>query len=161
MTQPTLHTKSFGLVHDAWGKLVLIDGDGQRHVGVTPIRIFPTSDADHWISILDARGRELLLVEDPSRLGAVVRELLESELAKREFMPEILQIQYVSSIMEPCDWEVLTDRGPTRFVLKSEDDIRRLGPFSGIVIDAQGVRYLIRDTRKFDLYGRRAIEQYI
>jgi hypothetical protein len=46
-------------------------------------------------------------------------------------------------------------------VLKNEDDVRRTGPYSGIVIDAQGVRYLIRDTRQLDLYGRRAIEQYI
>jgi hypothetical protein len=90
-----------------------------------------------------------------------VRELLETSLAQREFMPEILRVLYVSSIMEPCDWEVITDRGPTRFVLKSEDDVRRLGPFSGIIVDAHGVRYLVRDTRKLDVYGRRALEQYI
>lgn len=161
MTASRPQLKNFGLVHDAWGKLVLIDSEGERYVGVTPIRIFPTSDAEHWIAILDARGQELVLIEDPSRLGPVVRELLEGELAKREFMPEILQITYISSIMEPCDWEVVTDRGPTRFVLKSEDDIRRLGPYSGVIIDAQGVRYLVRDTRKLDAYGRRSIEQYI
>ena len=153
--------KPFGLVYDAWGKLVLIDSDGVRHIGVTPIRIFPNTDANRWVSILDARGREIVLIDDPNQLLPQVRELLEQELSQREFMPEILQITYVSSIMEPCDWEVVTDRGPTRFVLKSEDDVRRLGPFSGLIIDAQGVRYIIRDTRKLDLYGRRSIEQYI
>jgi hypothetical protein len=56
---------------------------------------------------------------------------------------------------------VITDRGVTRFVLKSEDDVRRLGPHSGIIYDAHGVRYLIRDTRQLDLYSRRALEQYI
>ncbi|HTN77693.1 MAG TPA: DUF1854 domain-containing protein [Pirellulaceae bacterium] len=155
------HNANFGLVHDAWGRLVLIDAEGQRHVGVTALRIFPTSDADHWISILDAKGRELVLIDDPGRLALPLRELLDEDLARREFMPEILQITYVSSIMEPCEWEVVTDRGPTRFVLKSEDDIRRLGPYSGLVIDSQGVRYLIRDVRTFDMYGKRSIEQYI
>ncbi len=152
---------SFGLSLDPWGKLVLIDAEGERHVGVTPIRIFPTTDAAHWISIVSASGRELALVEDPQTLAAPMRELLEADLAHREFMPEIKQILYVSSIMEPCDWEVVTDRGRARFVLKSEDDVRRLGPYSGIIIDAHGVRYLIRDTRQLDLYGRRAVEQYI
>ena len=156
-----MQSTPFGLSLDPFGKLVLIDADGVRHVGVTPIRIFPTSDARRWISILSPQGKELALIEDPSTLSPQVRELLETELASREFMPEIQRILYVSSIMEPCDWEVITDRGPTRFVLKSEDDVRRLGPFSGIIIDAQGVRYLIRDSRKLDLYGRRALEQYI
>lgn len=158
---PITPARPFGLSLDAWGKLVLIDAEGERHVGVTPIRIFPTTDAEHWISIVDSKGRELALIEDPSSLAQNVREMLEVELAQREFMPEILQILYVSSIMEPCDWEVITDRGPTRFVLKSEDDVRRLGPYSGIIIDAHGVRYLVRDSRTLDLYGRRALEQYI
>ena len=156
-----MQSTPFGLSLDPFGKLVLIDADGVRHVGVTPIRIFPTSDSRRWISILSPQGKELVLIEDPSTLAPQVRELLETELASREFMPEIQRILYVSSIMEPCDWEVITDRGPTRFVLKSEDDVRRLGPYSGIIIDAQGVRYLIRDSRKLDLYGRRALAQYI
>jgi hypothetical protein len=158
---PILHNTNFGLTHDAWGKLVLIDDSGERHMDVAPLRIFPTTDPQHWISIVDARGRELVLIEDLQACSPQVREILELELAQREFMPEILRILYVSSIIEPCDWEVLTDRGPTRFVLKSEDDVRRMGPYTGIVIDAQGVRYLIRDTRKLDVYGRRALEQYI
>ena len=151
----------FELTHDAWGKLVLLDAAGARHVGVTPLRVFPATDPQHWISLVDAQGRELLLIEDLQACAPQARELLELELAQREFTPEILRIVYVSSIIEPCDWEVITDRGPTRFVLKSEDDVRRTGLYSGIVIDAQGVRYLIRDTRQLDLYGRRAIEQYI
>jgi len=54
-----------------------------------------------------------------------------------------------------------TDRGPTRFVLKTEDDVRRLGPYRALIIDAQGVRYLIPDTRDLDAYGRRAVERYL
>jgi hypothetical protein len=151
----------FGLSLDPYGKLILIDADGERHVGVTPVRVFPTTDPTHWISIVDAKGRELALVPDPQTLAEPVRELLEKELSHREFMPQIQQVVYVSSIMEPSEWEVVTDRGVTRFVLKSEDDVRRLSPYSGIIFDAHGVRYLVRDTRQLDLYSRRALEQYI
>jgi hypothetical protein len=151
----------FELTHDAWGRLVLTDAAGERYVGVVPLRVFPATDPQHWIALVDAQGRELLMIEDLAACPPPVREVIELELSQREFLPEILRIVYVSSIIEPCDWEVITDRGPTRFVLKNEDDVRRTGPYSGIVIDAQGVRYLIRDTRQLDLYGRRAIEQYI
>jgi hypothetical protein len=161
MTTPGSQNVAFDLSLDAWGKLVLIDAAGERHVGVTPVRVFPTTDAHQWVSIVSSQGKELALVEDLTALPPQVRDLLELAMSQREFMPEILQILYVSSIMEPCDFEVITDRGPTRFVLKSEDDVRRLSPHSGIIVDAHGVRYLVRDTRKLDLYGRRALEQYI
>ena len=161
MTSPGSQNAAFGLSLDAWGKLVLIDAEGERHIGVTPVRVFPTTDETQWVSIVDGQGKELVIVEDLKSLPPQVRELLDLTMSQREFMPEILKILYVSSIMEPCDFEVITDRGPTRFVLKSEDDVRRLGPYSGIIVDAHGVRYLVRDTRKLDLYGRRALEQYI
>ena len=68
----------FGLSLDPWGKLVLIDAEGVRHVGVTPVRVFPTSDAEHWISIVNTKGEEVALVPDPKALAQPVRELLEN-----------------------------------------------------------------------------------
>ena len=56
-------TRPFGLVRDAWGRLVLIDADGRRHVGVEPVRAFPISDPRGWISLCDIHGRELLSIE--------------------------------------------------------------------------------------------------
>ena len=69
----------------------------------------------------------------PSRLRLHViavayplRGLLEEELALRDFVPEITRIHSVSSFGTPSTWEVETDRGATSFVLKGEEDIRRL-----------------------------------
>ena len=41
-------------------------------------------------------------------------------------MPEIRASSRVSSFATPCTWTVATDRGDTEFVLKGEEDIRRL-----------------------------------
>ncbi|HEY2893827.1 MAG TPA: DUF1854 domain-containing protein, partial [Pirellulales bacterium] len=62
---------------------------------------------------------------------------------------------------EPTQWEVETDRGPTRFVLNSNDDVRRLGPHRALVIDSHGIRYLIDDVRQLDHLSRRIIERYL
>jgi hypothetical protein len=70
-------------------------------------------------------------------------------------------VRKVSGSSEPCEWQVDTDRGPTRFVLRSEDDVRRLGPHGALVIDADGVRYLVTDTRRLDTFSRRTLEQYV
>src|SRR5207253_488984 len=116
----------FRLEHDAFGRLVFVADGGERHVGVTPVRGFPITDRQHGLSLLDAEGHELAWIDDLAELAPDVREMLESELAKREFVPQIQRILRVSMQTEPCEWEVETDRGRTTFVLKSEDDVRQL-----------------------------------
>jgi hypothetical protein len=151
----------FGLYHDEWGQLVLIDAEGARRVGVTPVRMFPFSDPERWLSITDGSGREIVCIENLDSLAPEVREVLHTDLARREFVPVIRRIVWVSSILEPCEWQVETSRGSTTFVLKSEDDVRRLGPNQALVLDSAGVRYLIADIRNLDAPSRRVLERYV
>src|SRR5690348_10235591 len=88
---------SFGLIRDPWGRLVLIDTEGRRHVGVEPMRGFPITDPERWISICDAEGRELVCVEALASLPAGVRQILEEELGQREFVPVVHRIVSVST----------------------------------------------------------------
>jgi len=143
------------------GELCAIEPDGTRLEGVIPLRLFPLTDPDHWIVLVDRRGRELTTIEDPRSLQANSAELLFAELKAREFVPQIEQILWVSGNSEPSQWRVATDRGITEFVLNDEKDIRRLGTHSVLIIDAHGMRYLIADDRKLDRNGRRIIEWYI
>ena len=151
----------FSLAQDPWGRLVLTNPDGTQHVGVVPVRAFPIGYPKGWLILCDKEGRELHCLEDATTLPAELRGLLDEALAQREFFPIICRVRKVSSYLEPAEWEVDTDRGPTRFVLKSEDDVRRLGPYRALILDAQGIRYLIPDSRNLDAYGRRAVERYL
>jgi hypothetical protein len=152
---------NFGLMHDAWGRLVLIDRAGRRHVGVEPVRSFPISDPDHWISICDAEGHELACVQNLSDLPPQVGQVLAEDLARREFVPVIRQILRVSADTDPAAWDVVTDRGQTRFLVNSEDDVRRLGPSRILVIDAQGIRYLIPNIKTLDAASNQTLERYL
>jgi hypothetical protein len=154
-------TMPFGLSFDAWGRLVLIDAEGERHIGVEPARAFPLSAPRQWISIHNDAGRELALVQDLDALPESVLSVLEAALAEREFTPVITRVIDASVDAEPSRWEVETDRGRTEFVLNSEDDVRRLGDHRALMVDAQGVRYLIPDTRALDSASRRFLEAYL
>ena len=57
--------------------------------------------------------------------------------------------------------KVETDRGPTRFVLKSEDDVRRIGDHEILILDAHGTRYHIPDPSAVDVKSRRIVEWYV
>ena len=151
---------NFGLSRDPFGQLVLINADGERFTGVVPLRMFPFSDREHWISLVGPDNKELALIEDPASLPPHIRQLILHELADREFLPVIEQITHVTSDVEPAEWRVQTDRGPARFVLKSEDDIRTLSPGKLLIVDATGQRYIVPDYRKLDSYSRRVMEEY-
>jgi hypothetical protein len=154
-------TFDFTLEHDAFGRFVLVRADGVQHVGVEPVRGFPISDPHHGISLRDAEGRELVWIEDLALLPVGLRRELEAELAQREFMPQIQRILRISLQTDPCEWEVETDRGPTKFVLKSEENVRRHDKQRALVIDANGIRYLIADTKQLDRQSRRLLERYL
>jgi hypothetical protein len=161
MQNRILETTNFQLEYDPFGRLVFVGGDGQRHVGITPVRGFPITDREHGVALLDGDAHELAWVDNLAELPASTRETIEAELVKREFVPHIRRILRVSMQTEPCEWEVETDRGRTTFVLKSEDDVRQLDGRRAMVIDAHGIRYLIPDTSQLDRLSRRTVERYL
>ena len=161
MTPSDSAIPKFVLHHDEWGRLVLTDADGHAHVGVECIRSFPLSEPSRGISVCNSSGRELAWVEDPTQLQAQARQCLEDDLARREFVPTILRIVSVSGGSEPSEWDVETDRGRTRFRLKSEDDVRRLPADRAMITDANGVRYLIPNVRGFNSDAARILERYL
>lgn len=160
-SQPPLAPGEFDLANDPWGRLVLIDSQGMRHEGVEPVRAFPLSDPDRWVAICDAMGAELAFIEDLKQLSPAVREVLDEALARRDFVPVVERIVRVAVDADPSEWEVITDRGITRFLLTSDDGLRRLGPFEAMLIDTHGTRYLIADIRRLDAASRRLLERFL
>lgn len=152
---------SFSLMRNAYGRLMLTAADGQIYEGVLPVRAFPITEPEAGISVIDAEGHEVVWVESLADLPPEIAELLQHELASREFMPEIQRIKRVSSFATPSTWDVVTDRGESAFVLKGEEDIRRLGPTALIVADSHGIQFLIRDIASLDKTSRRILDRFL
>jgi hypothetical protein len=150
----------FDLRCDAFGQLALTV-DEQTHTGVVPVRAFPISAAQGPLSLVDTDGHELAWVPDLAALDAPRRALIEAALQTREFMPVITRLLAVSSFATPSTWDVETDRGRTRLVLKGEENIRRLSTTVMLVADAQGVQYLIRDVPDMDRYSRKLLDRFL
>ena len=151
---------SFRLERDAWGQLILTDAEGRHQVGVGPVRAFPVTDPEHWLSICDAEGHEILCIENLAALPSDLREILDAELARREFIPIITRILSATP-EEPSQWSVETDRGPTTFQINSEDNVRRIEPHQASVLDSHGIRYLIPDYRRLDSSSRHNLDHFL
>ena len=138
------------LSRDSFGKLVLTSANGQRHVGVAPVRAFPIQAPDEGISLMTGDGKEVAWIPSLAALPSATRALLEDELQGREFMPEIRAIRSVSSYATPSTWQVSTDRGDTSFVLRGEEDIRRISADTLLISDSHGIHFLLRDLHGLD-----------
>ena len=151
----------FELRRDAFGRLVLTDAQGAEHVGVLAVRAFPIHAADEGIALVDGDGHELAWVPCLDQLDEPRRALLAEALEQREFMPELRRVHGVSSFATPSTWDVDTDRGRTQFVLKGEEDIRRLTPPALLIADTHGIHYLIRDRGALDAQSRKFLDRFL
>jgi hypothetical protein len=152
---------TFTLRRDAFGKLVLTNGEGEEFVGVAPVRSFPVQAPSKGISLVRDGGKEVAWIDDLDTAPPEIRALVTEELEGREFMPEIRSIKEVSSFATPCTWTVTTDRGDTEFVLRGEEDIRRLGAYSLLIADSHGIHFLIRDMFAIDKGSRKILDRFL
>ena len=160
-TNGELQNPLLTLLHDELGRLIFVDESGQQHTEVEAIRAFPITDPDNGISIVTKEGKELAWVANLQTVAEPARGLLEGTLHQRQFMPIIRRVLRISRTVEPSEWEVETDRGPTRFPLKSDEDVRRLADHRALIFDAHGVRYLIPDLQNLDPGSQRLLERYL
>ncbi|GAA4329612.1 DUF1854 domain-containing protein [Variovorax defluvii] len=151
----------FALERDAFGRLVLINAEGVRHAGVVPVRAFPLSAPDEGLSLVGSDGRELLWIDRLADLPEPMRALLAEDLAARDFAPTLLKLHKVSSFGVPSTWSVSTDRGETQFVLKAEEDIRRLEGGALLIASAHGVQFRIPDVKALDRVSRKLLERFL
>jgi hypothetical protein len=154
-------TIEFKLTRNSFGRLVFTGADGEVHDGVVPVHAFPISAPAEGIALVTTDGHELAWIDCLTDLPDESRILLEEELASREFMPEIRSIHHVSSFATPSTWKVETDRGPTTFILKGEDDIRRLSASTILIADSNGIHFLIRDIQMLDQSSRKLLDRFL
>lgn len=154
-------TTLFELSRNAFGHLVLTQENGQVIENVSPVRAFPIQSPNDGISLVQEDGKEVAWIDALSELSEPSRTLVSEELEGREFMPEVLRIVSVTSYATPCTWKVETDRGETEFVLKGEEDIRRIGSTSLLIADNHGIHFLIRDMFQVDKHSRKILDRFL
>jgi hypothetical protein len=113
------------------------------------------------VALMDADGHEIFWIDSMTQLAPALYSQVIQALDEREFLPEILQLTDVSSFATPSTWSVLTDRGSTQFLLKGEEDIRRLTGTVLLINDANGVQFMIRDLAAMDKHSRKLLDRFL
>jgi hypothetical protein len=150
------------LQRNAFGALLLTDAQGQVFEGVVPVRAFPIQSPEDGISLVSTDGHEVAWIDLLADVPEPARTLVRDALVTREFMPVIQRIVSVTSFSTPCTWTVNTDRGDTEFVLRGDEDIRRIGKDNALLIaDVHGIQYLVRDQFALDTASRKILDRFM
>lgn len=149
------------LQRDALGRWVWTDAQGVRHEQVVVVRAYPVTAPELGAGVMDSEGHELAWFDRLDGVQEPLQSRLREAMQEREFLPEIQQLKSVSSLVTPSTWTVQTDRGTTRFMLKGEEDIRRLTGRVLLINDADGVQYLIRDLAAMDRHSRKLLDRFL
>jgi hypothetical protein len=150
--------------------LTLIKEDGEREFfeRVVPIRAFPISDPDDYISIREpdskdhGRGLEIGMITHIRDLSDEARIMLEEELEKRYFTPELRKIYSVVEKFGYLNFDAETSAGRINFVMVNPySNFRTLEDGRVFIYDIDGNCFRISDPQKLDRHSYRKIEIYL
>ena len=160
MTSQPAALRATRMEYDAWGQLLMQTEDGRTFSAVVPVRAFPVSDPDHWISICDCHGQEILVIDD---IGDVPSE-----------RPQDTGAGIIAARVCARDPPHPLGHAPRAFRLVRGNRSRlhhlptqqrgrcaatRARPAS--MVDTHGIRYLIKSLRGLDGGSRRILEHFL
>jgi len=146
---------------DEAGRLVVhLAGGGEPVVDARIARCFPWSLPRRYVSVLNAEGQEIALLETLDDLNEESRRVVERQLATRIFNPVIRRVTDHKHELGITSVEAETDRGTVMFQIRGRDDVRMLSPTRALFRDADGNIYEVSDVTKLDAASRRRLEHY-
>jgi hypothetical protein len=115
------------------------------------VRAFPISAETHWVNVLDAKNKEVCLIEDPTQLDPDSLKLVEEELGRFYRVANIERINSIKQEYRTMFWNVLTDRGPRDFVVKwNADTVQWRAANELLLVDIDTNRFRIPDVTQLD-----------
>lgn len=141
----------------------LIMNDGTVIENLEPRRLFPLSDTEHYITLLNSLEKEVAIIRDINNLDAVSRQGLEDCFREFYMIPKITQVIGISDKYGTLTMTVMTDRGEIEFRIRNRhSDIKGMSGAKRIIIrDADDNRYEIPNFAELDSKSRHLLFSYV
>lgn len=144
------------------------NGETEHFERVVPVRAFPITDPEEFISIKEpdskekGKGAEIGMVRRLSDFDEATVALLREELSRRYFTPEIKRITGVKEKFGYSYWDAETSAGKVSFVMTNvSSNIRMLEDGRVFIHDIDGNCFCISDPAKLDKASFKKIEIYL
>lgn len=119
--------------------------EDKSYLKVRPVRAFPLTELNEFIGLLDAiSGHDIGMLRSLKGLDGPTRQLVQKELEKRYFIPKIKRIVQAKKEFGTVYWDVETDRGNRKFVMRGiRDSTHEIEPGRYLINDVDGNRFEI------------------
>ena len=137
--------------------------DGTVYENLEPRRLFPVTNENMFITLLDSDERELGFVRDFDELDEDSREALRQSFAEYYMIPKIEKLTKTEEKFGTLKWTVVTDRGDVTFRIRNRNsDIKRLFGTNRVIIrDSNDNRYEIPDVENLDGRSKRLLFEFL
>ena len=117
-------------------------GDDRSFVAVAVARAFPFSKPDSYIGLQDGAGKDIGIMPTIDGIDEESLRIIDEEMARRYFTPTVNKVNLVTELQGTVTWEVETDRGDRRFVVRNlRDNAYAVSPGHIMLTDSEGNRY--------------------
>ncbi|MGC9318549.1 MAG: DUF1854 domain-containing protein [Armatimonadota bacterium] len=146
--------------HQGHLQVRLDEGEQWRDAGA--VRLFPLSEPNRWIAVVDEEEKEIGLLLELGSLSEEARECVQAELQRRYLIPRIVRILSCRQRFDVTEWTVETDRGQVRFLMRDlREKVKQPLPRHVTLEDVEGNRYDIPDVEALDAASRRLLEERV
>ncbi|HXE52392.1 MAG TPA: DUF1854 domain-containing protein [Tepidisphaeraceae bacterium] len=147
------------------GLQVTIEGE-RTYGGVYAVRCLPVKYPRQYLSLrhLDEHKREVEvgLIRDLDQWPQDVQEFVDHSLRKRFFVHTINAIRGISQVQGYLNFDVDTDLGPRKFIMRWQSDkAQDYGASGKMLVDSEENRYLVRDLNALSERDRGLFLRYI
>ena len=144
------------------------DGTEEYFERVIVLRAFPITNPDEFISVREpdtkekGKGQEIGMIRRLADFDEVTVRLINEELSRRYFTPEIKKIYSVKDKFGYSYWDSETTAGRVTFILNNPfSNIRVMEDGRIFINDIDGNTFEIPDPKKLDPASYRKIEIYL
>ena len=146
------------------GGFVSLKVEGEEYSRVQVVRMFPFSEPGKYISIRTAEetSKEIGVIESMENFPQEVREMLTEQLALRYFTPIITKIYQIKDQYGFAYFDVETDRGHCRFVIRMGGNaVVHLSDTRIIISDIDENRFEIPDVSKLTVKEQKKLDLFL
>jgi len=146
------------------GGFVSLKTEGEEYSRVQVVRMFPFSAPGKYISIRTAEetSKEIGVIETADVFPEDVRKMLDEQLALRYFTPIITKIYQIKDEYGFAYFDVDTDRGRCRFVIRMGGNaVVHLSDTRIIISDIDENRFEIPDVTKLTVKEQKKLDLFL
>ncbi len=157
-----MNPETLTLFYEPPGTLRLTVGEEKSYPKVSLYQSAPLSKPGEYVSLLDSKSEEIVLVRRLSELTSESRAVAEQELKRRYLTAKIQAITKVKQEFGVTYWHVETDRGPRDFVVQSlSESCAYLSDSHLLITDVDGCRFEIENQNALDEASKKHLGQVL